>query len=104
MASYKLTTDAKKRLETICHTTDGFVLAEEDLRLRGPGSIAGTAQSGILDLKLADIVRDEPLLKEARHLAIEIIEQDRTLAQEKNSLLYSYFQTNKSFADFSKIS
>src|SRR5574344_445210 len=104
MASYKISSDAKQRLQTMCKTTDGFLLAEEDLRLRGPGSIAGTAQSGVLDLKLADIVRDEPLMKATRSLAIEIIEQDSNLSQEKNALLRDYFIKNRPLTDFSKIS
>jgi ATP-dependent DNA helicase RecG len=59
MTSYKLTSDAKTRIETMVRSTDGFEIAEVDLKLRGPGDLQGTQQSGILDLKIADIVKDE---------------------------------------------
>ena len=68
MSSYKLSTEAKTRIETMCETNDGFKIAEADLQLRGPGDMAGTKQSGLLDLKIADIVRDEPILKASRSL------------------------------------
>ncbi len=76
MTSDKLTNDARKRIQTMVNTTDGFVIAETDLQLRGPGDLEGTQQSGILDLKIADIVKDEKILKYSRHLATQIIEKD----------------------------
>jgi ATP-dependent DNA helicase RecG len=68
-------------------TNDGFEIAETDLRLRGPGDLQGTQQSGILDLRIADIVKDEKLLKYARNLASSIIQEDPALALEKNAIL-----------------
>ena len=63
MTSYKLSAEGKVRIETMCQTNDGFEIAEADLKLRGPGDIAGTQQSGLLDLKIADIVKTNPYSK-----------------------------------------
>lgn len=87
MSGFKLTTDGKKRLETMVRTTDGFEIAEVDLRLRGPGDMQGTQQSGVLDLRIADIVKDEKILKYARNLATEILQEDRNLENAKNAKL-----------------
>ena len=87
MTSYKLSAEAKKRIDTMVSTTDGFTIAETDLMLRGPGDLEGTQQSGILDLKIADIVKDEKILKYARNLAAEIIRDDPELIKMENSLL-----------------
>jgi ATP-dependent DNA helicase RecG len=73
--------DAQARLDAMVGTTDGFKIAEIDLRLRGPGELAGTRQSGNLDFKVADLVQDGGLLEVARQAAIELIEEDRTLAR-----------------------
>ena len=75
----KLGTDARERLQIMCETTDGFRIAEKDMELRGPGDIAGTRQSGILDFKLADIVRDKNILRLAIHAAEKILEEDPEL-------------------------
>jgi ATP-dependent DNA helicase RecG len=87
VSGYKLTTEAKKRIETMVETNDGFIIAETDLRLRGPGDMEGTQQSGILNLKIADIIRDEKILKYARNLATDIIRDDPTLGKETNAVL-----------------
>ncbi|MFH1159356.1 MAG: ATP-dependent DNA helicase RecG [bacterium] len=87
MTADKLSADARKRIQTMVSTTDGFIIAETDLQLRGPGDLEGTQQSGILDLKIADIVKDEKILKYSRNLAIEIIEQDPGLDLAENSRL-----------------
>jgi ATP-dependent DNA helicase RecG len=87
VSGFKLTSEAKKRIETMVETNDGFVIAETDLRLRGPGDVEGTQQSGILDLKIADIVRDEKILKYARNLATDIIRDDPNLEKECNMVL-----------------
>ena len=68
-------------------TTDGFEIAETDLQLRGPGDLQGTQQSGILNLRIADIIKDEKLLKHARNVASEIIKDDPSLKKESNSIL-----------------
>jgi ATP-dependent DNA helicase RecG len=87
MSSDKLSNDARKRIQTMVRTTDGFEIAETDLQLRGPGDIEGTQQSGILDLKIADIIQDERLLKFARNKAQDIINEDPELKLDKNAKL-----------------
>jgi ATP-dependent DNA helicase RecG len=73
MTSYKLTSEAKTRMDAMVNTNDGFIIADVDLKLRGPGDLKGTRQSGDLDLKIADIVKDEIVLKVAREEAIRIL-------------------------------
>jgi len=91
MTSYKLSTEAKTRLETMVRTNDGFELAEVDLKLRGPGDLMGTQQSGILNLKIADIVKDNDILQLARNYAITILKDDPSLSKEENKILkYTY--------------
>jgi ATP-dependent DNA helicase RecG len=84
MSSHKLTADGRKRLETMVATNDGFEIAEVDLKLRGPGDIMGTQQSGILDLKIADIAKDEAMIKFAREIARELLEADPDLSKPSN--------------------
>jgi ATP-dependent DNA helicase RecG len=84
MSSHKLTADGRKRLETMVATNDGFEIAEVDLKLRGPGDIMGTQQSGILDLKIADIAKDEAMIKFAREKARELLEADPDLSKPSN--------------------
>lgn len=96
MTSFKLSADSKTRLETMVRTNDGFDIAEVDLKLRGPGDIMGTQQSGVLNLKIADIVRDNDILKTARYYAMKILSDDPSLASEKNKvILYTYQQLAK---------
>ncbi len=96
MTSFKLSQDSKTRLETMVRTSDGFEIAEVDLKLRGPGDLMGTQQSGILALKIADIVKDNDILKTARFYAQKILREDPSLALEKNAVLrYSYAQVVK---------
>lgn len=87
MSSFKLTADARERLQTMCQTTDGFVIAEVDLRLRGPGNIEGTQQSGMLHFRLADLARDGQILAAARDIATRILEEDPTLAKPEHTRL-----------------
>ncbi|WP_339611204.1 ATP-dependent DNA helicase RecG [uncultured Planktosalinus sp.] len=79
MTSFKLSKEAKTRLETMVRTNDGFEIAEVDLKLRGPGDIMGTQQSGVLQLKIADIVKDGDVLKIARSFAWEVLKKDPSL-------------------------
>tara|TARA_B100000900_G_scaffold416117_1_gene449222 strand:- start:465 stop:2558 length:2094 start_codon:yes stop_codon:yes gene_type:complete len=92
MSGNKLSEDAQKRLKTMVRTSDGFEIAEEDLKLRGPGDLMGTQQSGMLDLKLADLVKDNSILQYARQIAIETLEEDPTLELTKNKTIASAFQ------------
>lgn len=84
MTDYKLSEYAKLRLNTMVRTNDGFEIAETDLRLRGPGDLEGTQQSGIIDLKIADIIRDEKILRIARNIAQDIIAEDPLLENANN--------------------
>jgi ATP-dependent DNA helicase RecG len=96
MSGNALSVESKKRIETMVATSNGFEIAETDLRLRGPGDLEGTQQSGILDLKIADLVRDEKVLNHARNLAADIIREDPFLENAKNSVLARHLeQVNK---------
>ena len=87
MTSSKLSEDAKTRLQTMVHTNDGFEIAEVDLKLRGPGDLMGTQQSGMLHLKIADIVKDNQILKTARYHAIQLLKEDPKLENPENRLI-----------------
>ena len=76
MTGYKLSNESKTRLETMCRTNDGFEIAEVDLKLRGPGDIMGTQQSGVLNLQIADLVKDRDILQLARGYAIKLLKDD----------------------------
>ena len=87
---YKLSEDTRKRIDIMCETNDGFRIAEADLKLRGPGDLEGTQQSGMaFDLKIADIARDGQLVQLARDEAQMIIEEDPTCQSEKYSVLWN---------------
>ncbi|AZJ35826.1 ATP-dependent DNA helicase RecG [Tenacibaculum singaporense] len=105
LSSYKLSSDGKTRLQTMVETTDGFKIAEVDLKLRGPGNIMGTQQSGVLNLKIADVVKDSPILHVARKAAINILQEDPNLSEIKNSsLLKAYEKLRKTSGIWSNIS
>ena len=93
MTKDKLSNEAKLRISTMVRTTDGFEIAEADLKLRGPGDLHGTQQSGILDLKIADIVKDEKILRFARDAAAEILQEDHNLELEKNKMIREHLKT-----------
>jgi ATP-dependent DNA helicase RecG len=76
MTSFKLSSDSKIRIETMCQTNDGFEIAEVDLKLRGPGDIMGKQQSGVLNLQIADLVRDKDILLVARNEALKLLKKD----------------------------
>jgi ATP-dependent DNA helicase RecG len=76
MTGTKLSREAQTRMETMTSSNDGFQIAEVDLKLRGPGNIMGTQQSGILKFKIADLIQDQALLKAAREQALRIVTQD----------------------------
>ena len=87
MSSFKLSADARVRLETMVRTNNGFEIADTDLKLRGPGDLMGTQQSGILDLKIADLGKDGAILQLAREKAYHILEIDPKLNKEENNML-----------------
>ncbi|MBP1541709.1 MAG: ATP-dependent DNA helicase RecG [Prevotella sp.] len=89
VTGYKLAEDTRKRIDIMCETNDGFRIAEADLKLRGPGDLEGTQQSGMaFDLKIADIARDGQLVQMARDEAQMIIDNDPTCQSERYSLLW----------------
>jgi ATP-dependent DNA helicase RecG len=79
MTGSKLSREAQTRIETMTKSNDGFKIAEVDLKLRGPGNIMGTQQSGILQFKIADLIQDQALLKVARDQALRILKEDASL-------------------------
>ncbi len=89
MTGFKLSADGRERIQTMVQTNDGFVIAEADLRLRGPGNIEGTQQSGMLRFLLADIARDGQILAAARDTALKILEKDPALAAPEHGRLRS---------------
>jgi len=90
MTGDRLTTEGRKRIQTMVETNDGFVIAEADLKLRGPGDIEGTQQSGIaIDLKIADLGKDNQILMLARNEAAQILEADPSLKEPEHVILDS---------------
>ncbi|NBP70092.1 MAG: ATP-dependent DNA helicase RecG [Cytophagia bacterium] len=105
MSNYKLSQDSKVRLNTMVQTNNGFEIAETDLKLRGPGDLTGTQQSGVLDLLLADLSKDQILLQQARESAISILESDPNLEKIENACIKNQVATaKKSGLSWSKIS
>jgi ATP-dependent DNA helicase RecG len=104
MSTTKLSREGKIRLDTMVRTADGFEISEIDLQLRGPGNIEGTQQSGVLDLKLADLAQDQVLLQEARQTVIELFETDPELVDPENLILYQYFEEKRDGISWHKIS
>jgi len=96
MTSHQLSSDSKTRMETMCSTNDGFEIAEVDLKLRGPGDLLGTQQSGVLQLRIADLVRDRDLLQVARHEASKLLKADvRLELPEHQNLRKAYLELVK---------
>jgi len=91
MTSFKLSSDSKVRLETMCQTNDGFEIAEVDLKLRGPGDIMGKQQSGVLQLQIADLVRDKDILLVARNEALKLLKKDPSMTLPEHQALRSVF-------------
>ncbi len=91
MTSFKLNNDTKTRIETMVQTNDGFVIAEVDLKLRGPGDIMGTQQSGVLNLQIADLVKDRDILLLARNHAIKLLKSDASMAKQEHATLRNVF-------------
>ncbi len=106
MSSYKIGDESRKRLETMVRTNDGFEIAEVDMKLRGPGDLEGTQQSGVaFDLKIADLARDGQLLQYVRNIAQEIVDNDPLGVSPDNELLWkqlkSLRKTNVNWASIS---
>lgn len=95
MTGSKISKEARERIGCMVATTDGFEIAEKDLELRGPGDLMGTQQSGLLDLKVADLTTDGALLKKARSLAEQIIIEDPELTQPAHSLISKHLSKDQ---------
>ncbi len=109
MTGYKLSKESRQRIDLMCQTQDGFELAEADLRMRGPGDIEGTSQSGLaMDLHIASLGRDSQILEDARRLAQSILDTDPLLEKPENTLLRTQLQRlrteGKEVKDYSQIS
>ena len=105
MTSFKLSKEAKLRMETMVKTNNGFEIADVDLKLRGPGDMMGTRQSGMLDLKIADLGKDGRILQYARQAAAAILKDDVNLENPKKKALNEHFKNHlKSRPNWSKIS
>lgn len=89
MTGNKLSKDTKLRIETMVRTNDGFEIAEVDLKLRGPGDLEGTQQSGVMGLRLADLTKDVSILQHARGVAAEILDDDPALEKKENGPLFA---------------
>lgn len=105
MTNYKLTKESRQRIDTMVSTNNGFDIAEADLKLRGPGDLMGTQQSGILDLLIADLGKDSKILEIARQAAEEVLEDDPNLEKEENFLIKQQVRSQrKSSLNWSRIS
>ncbi len=106
MTGYKLTKDSRKRVDLLCSTQDGFELAEADLRMRGPGDMDGTQQSGLaIELHIANLARDSQILEDARQYAQKVLEDDPLIEGVKNRLLREGLNALKrEVKDYSQIS
>ncbi len=106
MTGHKLTKESKQRIDLMCSTQDGFELAEADLRMRGPGDMEGTMQSGLpVDLKISNLAKDSQILEDARNVAERILEEDPLLEQSKNLiLLEGLSRLKREVKDYSQIS
>jgi ATP-dependent DNA helicase RecG len=104
MSNHKLSREGRIRLDTMVKTNNGFEIAEIDLQLRGPGNIDGTQQSGVLDLKVANLVTDQELLLQARKCVEHVFEKDPQLALPENQILHHSLQSKDQGLNWNKIS
>lgn len=98
MSGNKINRESKEKLKIMTSTNNGFLIAEKDLEIRGPGDVMGTQQSGVISLKIADIVSDKKILQLTRRFAIKILKEDKSLILKKNIKLlntYTYLNKNK---------
>jgi ATP-dependent DNA helicase RecG len=106
MTGHKLTKESKQRIELMCSTQDGFELAEADMRMRGPGDMEGTQQSGLpVELRISDLAKDSQILEEARKTAMILLESDPYLEGADNRIIREQLSKMKGLKeDFSRIS
>ena len=109
MTGYKISKESRQRIDLMCRTSDGFELAEADLRMRGPGDLEGTAQSGLaVDLRIANLSKDSQILETARVAAQEVLDVDPGLQLPQNRILQQSLEAMRregwECVDFSVIS
>ena len=109
MTGYKMSKESRQRIDLMCQTQDGFELAEADLRMRGPGDLEGTSQSGLaMDLHIANLGKDSQIMEDSRRLAQEILDADPMLEKAENRILREQLQALRKEAkeakDYSQIS
>ncbi len=109
MTGYKMSKESRQRIDLMCQTNDGFELAEADLRMRGPGDLEGTSQSGLaMDLHISNLAKDSQILEDARQLALAVLEADPLLEHPANALLRTQLaalkKSGKAPTDYSQIS
>ncbi len=105
MTGLKLSAEARTRIKTMVNTTDGFIIAEEDLKLRGPGDLMGTRQSGALDLLVSDLVKDGEIVKIARISAQDLLRDDPTLQKSENKMIRTHIDSlSKNAVNWGRIS
>ena len=103
---FKTSKEAESRLELMCSTEDGFEIAEQDMKMRGPGNLEGTQQSGLpINLRIASLARDSSLLNQARSYAQKVLDADPTLSKSENAPLRAELRKSQyEIKDYSKIS
>ncbi|MEO1714219.1 MAG: helicase-related protein, partial [Bacteroidota bacterium] len=105
MTGYKLSEEGRQRIDTMVRTNNGFEIAEADLRLRGPGNIQGTQQSGMVQLRIADLAQDTAILQTAREVAKRILEMDPQLADPRHASMKKYLkESGNNYQSWSRIS
>jgi ATP-dependent DNA helicase RecG len=105
MTDYKLGKDTKIRIETMVRTNNGFEIADIDLKLRGPGDLMGTQQSGVLDLLISDLSKDAKILQEARYAAMQLLEEDPKMEKPENENIRQHIRSlSKHTVNWSRIS
>ncbi|MCX8079826.1 MAG: ATP-dependent DNA helicase RecG [Bacteroidia bacterium] len=103
MTGHKLSREARRRMEAMVQTTDGFKISEMDLELRGPGEMSGTRQSGTEKLKIANLITDGPLLKEAREAALELLDDDPSLEKPEHACIREFLSQKQEVNDWTKV-
>lgn len=96
VTDHKITGEGKKRMETMVRTNDGFEIAEADLQLRGPGETQGTRQSGMIEMKIGDFVKDENIIRHTRRMVSLLLDDDPTLSKPEHFTTRNYFDKNYS--------
>ena len=104
MTDFKISHEGRERIQTMVRTNNGFEIAEADLRLRGPGDLEGTQQSGILNLHIADLARDGRILQTAREIADRILDDDPVLQKPHHAVLRVELDKQKQHKGWGRIS